>query len=89
MVYNIQFHVIEKPASHLSNIFLQKILQVMATSTNIELLPMNICWVISNKCTSILLIIIPVAEFSVSICSTPKFICSSDNGVFMLLITEK
>ena len=25
----------------------------------------------------------PVAEFSVSICSTPKFICSSDDGVYL------
>ena len=31
---------------------------------------------------------IPVAEFSVSICSTPKFICSSDGDVPRLLITE-
>ena len=32
--------------------------------------------------------IIKVAvEFSVSICSTPKFICSLDDGVPMLLIT--
>ena len=30
----------------------------------------------------------PVAEFSVSICSTPKFICSSDDSVRRLLITE-
>ena len=28
------------------------------------------------------------AEFSVSICSTPKLICSSDDGVPRLLITE-
>ena len=31
----------------------------------------------------------PVAEFSVSFCSTPKFICSSDDSVPRLLITEK
>ena len=30
----------------------------------------------------------PVAEFSVSICSTPKFICSLGEGVPRLLITE-
>ena len=30
----------------------------------------------------------PVAEFSVSICSIPKFICSSDDGVPRLLIIE-
>ena len=30
----------------------------------------------------------PVAEFSVPICSTPKFICSSVDGVPKLLITE-
>ena len=30
----------------------------------------------------------PVTEFSVSICSTPKFICSSDDGEPRLLITE-
>ena len=30
----------------------------------------------------------PVAEFSVSVCSTPKFICSSDEGVPRLLNTE-
>ena len=30
----------------------------------------------------------PVAEFSMSICSTSKFICSSDDGVPRLLITE-
>ena len=30
----------------------------------------------------------PVAEFSVSICSTPKFFCSWDDGVLRLLITE-
>ena len=30
----------------------------------------------------------PVTEFSVSICSTLKFICSSDDGVPRLLITE-
>ena len=29
-----------------------------------------------------------VAEFLVSICSTPKFICTSDEGVPRLLITE-
>ena len=27
----------------------------------------------------------PVAEFSISICSTPKFICSADDGVLRLL----
>ena len=31
---------------------------------------------------------IPVAEFFMSICSRPKFICSSDDGVPSLLITE-
>ena len=31
---------------------------------------------------------IPVVEFSVSICSTPKIICTSDDGVPKLLITE-
>ena len=30
----------------------------------------------------------PLAEFIVSICSTPKFICSLDDGVPRLLITE-
>ena len=30
----------------------------------------------------------PVAEFSVSICSTSKFICSSDDGVARLLMKE-
>ena len=30
----------------------------------------------------------PVAEFSVSICSTPKFICTSDDCVPRLLIAE-
>ena len=30
----------------------------------------------------------PEAEFSVSICSTPKFVCSSDGGIPMLLVTE-
>ena len=30
----------------------------------------------------------PVAEFSVSICSTPKFICSSDDSVRRLLMTK-
>ena len=30
----------------------------------------------------------PVAEFSVSVCSTPKFICSSGDGVPRLVITE-
>ena len=30
----------------------------------------------------------PEADFSVSICSTLKFICSSDDGVSRLLITE-
>ena len=30
----------------------------------------------------------PVAEFSVSISSTPKFICSSYDGVPRLLITQ-
>ena len=30
----------------------------------------------------------PVAEFSVSICSKPKFVCSSDDGIPRLLITE-
>ena len=35
-----------------------------------------------------LLCVYSVAEFSVSICSTPKFICSSDDGVPRLLITE-
>ena len=29
-----------------------------------------------------------VAEFSVSICSTPKFICTPDDGVPWLLIIE-
>ena len=29
-----------------------------------------------------------VAEFSVSICSTPKFVCSSGDDVLRLLITE-
>ena len=29
----------------------------------------------------------PIAEFSVSICSTPKFICSSADGILRLLIT--
>ena len=40
-------------------------------------------------------IISPLAEFSLSICSTPKFICTSDDGVnyrsrllIRLLITE-
>ena len=33
-------------------------------------------------------VISPVAEFSVLVCSTPKFICSSDYGVPRLLITE-
>ena len=33
-------------------------------------------------------VITPVAGFSVSICSTPKFICSSYDGVPRLLITE-
>ena len=36
----------------------------------------------------LLIYIYPVAEFSVSICSTPKFICRSNDGVPMLLITE-
>ena len=31
---------------------------------------------------------LPVVEFSVSICSTPKFFCSSDDGVPRILITE-
>ena len=31
--------------------------------------------------------VFPVAEFSVSICNTPKFICSSDDDVPRLLIT--
>ena len=31
----------------------------------------------------------PIAEFSVSIYSTLKFICNSDGGVRRLLITEK
>ena len=30
----------------------------------------------------------PVTEFSVSICSAPKFVCSSDDGIPRLLITE-
>ena len=30
----------------------------------------------------------PIAELSVSICSTPKIICSSDDGVGKLLISE-
>ena len=30
----------------------------------------------------------PEAEFSVSICSTQKFICSSDDGVPKLLVLE-
>ena len=33
-------------------------------------------------------VVSPVAEFSVSICSTPKFICSSDDVAPRLLITE-
>ena len=36
----------------------------------------------------IALVTLPVAEFSVSICSTPKFICSSDDGVPRLLNTD-
>ena len=34
-------------------------------------------------------IIFPVAEFSVSICSAPKFIYNSDDGVPRILIKEK
>ena len=30
----------------------------------------------------------PVAEFSVSICGTPEFICSSDDDIPRLLIAE-
>ena len=30
----------------------------------------------------------PVVEFSVSICSTPNFVCSLDDGIPRLLITE-
>ena len=32
------------------------------------------------------ILINPIAEYSVSICSTPKFLCSSDDGVHRLLI---
>ena len=30
----------------------------------------------------------PVAEFSESICSTPKFVCSSNDGIPKVLITK-
>ena len=32
--------------------------------------------------------VIPVAEFFVLVCTTPKFICSSDDGAPRILITE-
>ena len=34
------------------------------------------------------MIVISVAEFPVPVCSSPKFICSLDDGVPRLLITE-
>ena len=45
-------------------------------------------WTIINLLFLFQILTDPVAEFSVSICSTPKFICSSDDGVSRLLITE-
>ena len=41
-----------------------------------------------NICKKRWLFLTSVAEFSVPICSTPKFICSSDDGVPGLLFTE-
>ena len=40
------------------------------------------------SCPDTALMACPIAEFSVSICSTPKFICNSDDGVPKLLIAE-
>ena len=43
---------------------------------------------ITNMVNMISLWIHPVAEFSVTVCSTPKFILTSDDGIPGLLITD-